>query len=107
MPRFLSFVPALIFVVVSLPRLLYTLPNKKRRLLPFKDIPFTGKLLLICRIVLALAFVGTSISLAIKWEDSTIIGREYSGRAGWILEIFAAVSHERPKKMGLMYSSSH
>jgi branched-subunit amino acid transport protein len=93
MPRFLSFVPALIFVIVCLPRLLYTLPNKKRRLLPLKDVPFTGKLLLICRTALALAFVGTSIALAIQWEDSNILGREYSGRAAWILEIVAAVSH--------------
>ena len=90
---FLSFVPALVFVVASLPRLLYTLPKKKRRLLPFEDVPFTGKILLACRAALALAFVGTSIALAIRWEDSTILGREYSGRAAWILEIFAAVSH--------------
>jgi hypothetical protein len=106
MRRFLSFVPALIFVIVSLPRLLYTLPNKKRSLLPLKDIPFTGKILLFCRTALALAFVGTSIALAIKWEASPILGREYSGRAAWILEIVAAVSHERPKTMGLMNSSS-
>jgi hypothetical protein len=106
MPRFLSFVPALIFAVVALPRLLYTLPKKKRRLLPLKDVPFTGKLLLICRTALAFAFVGTSIALAIKWEDSNILGREYSGRAAWVVEIVAAVSHERQKKMGLMNSSS-
>jgi branched-subunit amino acid transport protein len=94
MPRFLSFVPALIFVAVSLPRLLYSLPNKKRRLLPLKDVTLTGKLLLFCRTALALAFVGTSIALAVKWETSTILGREYSGRAAWILEIVAAVSYE-------------
>jgi len=92
MPRFLSFVPAIVFVVVSLPRLLYTLPKKKRRILPLKDVPFTGKLLLTCRILLALAFLCSSIAVAIKWQGSNILGREYSGRAAWILEIVAAVS---------------
>lgn len=93
MSRFLSFVSALVFVFVSLPRLIYTLPNKKRRLLPFQEIPITGKILLGGRTALALAFLGTSIALAIQWEDSPVVGREYSGRAAWILEIVAAVSN--------------
>lgn len=91
--RFLSFVPALIFVLVSIPRLSYTLPNKRRRLLPFKEIPFGGKILLACRIALSLALVGTSIALAVKWEGSSVLAGEYSGRAAWILEVVAAVSH--------------
>ena len=91
---FLSFVPALIYVIYALPRLIYILPRKKRRLLPLKDLPTGGIILLGCRIALALSLCGINIALAIKWEGSSVLGGEYSGRAAWILEIIAAVSHQ-------------
>jgi hypothetical protein len=89
---FLSFVPALVYVLYALPRLNYILPRKKRRLLPLKDLPARGILLLACRIALALSLCGITVALAVKWEESSILGEEFSGRAAWILEIAAAVS---------------
>jgi hypothetical protein len=89
---FLSFVPALLYVSYASPRLVFILPYKKRRLLPLRELPAGGIILLVSRIALALALIGSNVALAVSWQRSASLGREYSGLAAWILEILASVS---------------
>lgn len=89
---FLSAVPALVYSLYALPRLLYILPRKHRRLLPLSELPATGIVLLASRLALATCLLGASISLGVRWEQSPGLGDNYTGQMAWALEIIAAVS---------------
>jgi len=88
---FLSFVPSLVFVLSALPRLLYTLPRKKRRLLPLSHLPTDGIVLLLVRVALSGCLVAANVAVWITWEKSDVLEGEWSGWLAAAFELAAAV----------------
>jgi hypothetical protein len=90
-PSFLSFVPALIFVLLSLQRLVFVLPTKARRLLPLGQIPWSGRILLVTRVALCAYLIAANAALWAEWEKTTGLRGEYSGWLAAASEVVAAV----------------
>jgi hypothetical protein len=81
-----------VYSLYALPRLLYVLPRKQRRLLPLSELPLGGIALLASRAALGFCLLAANIALAIRWEGSPDLRDTYSGQMAWALEIVAAVS---------------
>jgi hypothetical protein len=88
---FLSFIPAAILLIFASARILRLL-RKKRRLLPFRELPPCGALLLLSRGLLALGLFGTSVATWLVWETTPELKGHWSGWIASVLENMVSVS---------------
>ncbi|ORY27634.1 P-loop containing nucleoside triphosphate hydrolase protein [Naematelia encephala] len=88
---FLGFVPALVFAILAAPRVVYISKSKRRRLLPWTEIPLKGWALLVVKSLLSLILLGAASAVWATWEKTDSLRGQWSGWTSGAFEVVAAL----------------